>query len=71
METFLGRCCSALLERVVDVLSTIPRRIRHEFKIWQRNGRVLLADLSVSVSLLCQEKRMVYVFVQDKIRLAL
>ena len=71
MMTFLGTCCSALLERVMDVLSTVPHRITHEFKIWEGNWRVLLADLSVSVSLLCQKKRMVYVFLQDKIRLGL
>lgn len=69
--TFLERCCPALLKRVMDVLSTVPHRIRHEFKIWEGNCRVLLAGLSVSVSLLCQKKRMVYVFLQDKVRLGL
>lgn len=68
MMTFLGRC-SALLEKFMDVLSTVPCRIRHEFKIWEGKWRVLLADLSVSVSLSCQKKRMVYVFLWVKIRL--
>lgn len=66
MITFLGRWCSPLLERVIDVLSIIPHRIKHEFKHW----RVLVANFSASASLSCQ-KTMVYVFFQDKIRLGL
>lgn len=55
----------------MDVLSTVPCRIRHEFKIWEGKWRVLLTDLLVSVSLSCQKKRMVYVLVWVNIRLRL
>lgn len=60
-----------MLEKVMDVLSTVPCRIRHEFKIWEGKWRVLLTDLLVSVSLSYQKKRMVYVLVRVKIRLRL
>lgn len=60
-----------MLEKVMDVLSTVPCRIRHEFKIWEGKWRVLLTDLLVSVSLSCQKKRMVYVLVRVNIRLRL
>lgn len=63
--TFLGRWCSALLERVMDVLSIILHRIKHDFKLW----KVLLANFSASASLSCQKKIMVYAFFQDEIRL--
>lgn len=63
----LGRC--AFLETVMHVLSTVPSRISHEFKIWE--GNWLLADLSVSANLLSQKKRLVYVFFLNKIRLRL
>lgn len=43
-----------------------PVELAMTFKIWE--GNWLLADLSVSASLLSQKKRLVYVFLQDKIR---
>lgn len=63
MMTFLGRWCSALLERVMDALSIVPR------KSW----KVLVANFSASASLSCQKKIMVYfflcnIFFQDEIR---
>lgn len=54
-------------ERVMDVLSIIPHRIKHEFSLW----KVLVANFSASASLSCQKKIMVYVFFQDEIRLGL
>lgn len=58
MMTFLGRWCSALLERVMDSLSFVPRRIKLEFKSW----KVLVANFSASASLSCQKKIMVCFF---------
>lgn len=65
--TFLGRWCSALLERATDVLSIIPHRINHEFKLW----KVLVFDFSASASLSHQKKIMVCVFFQDEFALGL
>lgn len=44
----------------MDVLSTVPCRIRHEFKIREVNWRAFLANLLVSVSLSYEKNGMFF-----------